>query len=157
MTPQETLTPRGLAYSELAIEVFRLNGLLLAAGDELAKPAGLTSARWQVLGVIDHRPATVAEVARTMGLTRQSVRQTADALAGAGLIAFQPNPRHRRAKLLEPTARGRAALAEVERRQADWANRIGGHVSLPELTETITMLRELSGLLGAADQPVGQP
>ncbi|MEU3274315.1 MarR family winged helix-turn-helix transcriptional regulator [Saccharomonospora sp. NPDC006951] len=157
MTTQETLTPRGLAYSELVIEVFRLNGLLLSAGDELAKPSGLTSARWQVLGVIDHQPATVADVAHTMGLTRQSVRQTVEALVGAGLVSFHPNPRHRRAKLLEPTPRGRAALAEVERRQADWANRIGGHASLPELTATITMLRELGGLLGAVGQPVGRP
>src|SRR5918995_101020 len=59
----------GDAFTELVLEVFRLNGLLLAAGDQLAEPSGLTSARWQVLGVVDHEPAPVANVARIMGLT----------------------------------------------------------------------------------------
>lgn len=76
-----SLTDRGLEFSELLVEVFRVNGLLLAAGDEVARPAGLTSARWQILGVVDHEPATVARIARTMGLARPTVRQTADVLA----------------------------------------------------------------------------
>ena len=40
------------ALTGLVIEVFRLNGDLLAAGDALVGDLGLTSARWQVLGAI---------------------------------------------------------------------------------------------------------
>jgi hypothetical protein len=40
----------------LIIEVFRLNGDLLAAGDFLVGDIGLTSARWQVLGSIALSP-----------------------------------------------------------------------------------------------------
>ena len=36
----------------LIVEVFRLNGCLLEAGDSLVGDVGLTSARWQVLGAI---------------------------------------------------------------------------------------------------------
>lgn len=45
-----------------------------------------------------------------MGPTRQSVRQTTEALAADGLIRFENNPRHRRAKLLRPTQAGRSTL-----------------------------------------------
>ncbi|GAB3158594.1 MarR family transcriptional regulator [Micromonospora sonneratiae] len=144
------LTPSGSALSELVIEVFRANGLLLAAGDDLARPVGLTSARWQVLGVIDHEPSTVSEVARVMGLTRQSVQQTADALARDGLITFEDNPRHRRAKLITLTARGRAALDYVEQRQAEWANRLADRVTLDELRAATRTLRGLARELEGA-------
>ncbi|MBV1960931.1 MAG: MarR family transcriptional regulator [Immundisolibacteraceae bacterium] len=56
----------------MALEVFRLNGMLLAAENRLAQPFDLTSARWQVMGVIhlSGRTLTVAQIARRMGLTR---------------------------------------------------------------------------------------
>lgn len=141
------LSPRGREFSELLVEVFRVNGLLLAAGDELARPAGLTSARWQVLGVVDHGPSSVAQVARTMGLTRQSVRQTADALARDGMIEFHENPNHRRAKLMVLTDSGRTALRYVEEQQAGWANAIGERLPLSELRSTHAVLRDLGDLL----------
>jgi DNA-binding MarR family transcriptional regulator len=145
------LTPGGWAFSELLVEVFRVNGLLLAAGDELARPAGLTSARWQVLGVVDHGPATVAQVARTMGLTRQSVQQTADALVRDALVELVPNPAHRRAKLMRLTPAGRTALRYVEERQADWANAIAERLPNSELTACLAVLRDLGDLLEEPD------
>jgi DNA-binding MarR family transcriptional regulator len=141
------LSPRGFAVSELAIEVFRANGALIAAGDALARPAGLTSARWQVLGVIDHAPATVADVARAMGLRRQSVQQTADALVADGLAAFVDNPRHRRAKLLDPTASGRRALAEVERAHAAWADALTATLQPSQIEAATAALRALTDAL----------
>jgi DNA-binding MarR family transcriptional regulator len=141
------LSPRGFAVSELAIEVFRANGALIAAGDALARPAGLTSARWQVLGVIDHAPATVADVARAMGLRRQSVQQTADALVADGLATFVDNPRHRRAKLLDPTASGRLALAEVERAHAAWADALAATLRPSQIEPATAALRALTDAL----------
>lgn len=133
--------------SELVIEVFRANGALLAAGDALARPAGLTSARWQVLGVIDHAPATVADVARAMGLRRQSVQQTADALVADGLATFVDNPRHRRAKLLDPTAAGRRALTETERAHALWADALAAALDPSQIEAATAALRALSTAL----------
>lgn len=141
------LSPRGLAVSELAIEVFRANGALLAAGDALTRPAGLTSARWQVLGVIDHAPRTVADIARTMGLRRQSVQQTAGALTAEGLAAFADNPKHRRARLLAPTAAGREALAEVERRHAAWADDLASRLDPAQIEAASAALRALTEAL----------
>jgi DNA-binding MarR family transcriptional regulator len=145
------LNNHGWRFSELLVEVFRVNGLLLAAGDELAAPDGLTSARWQVLGVVDHGPTTVAEVAKLMGLTRQSVQQTADALVRERMVEFRDNPRHRRAKHLVLTDRGRTALRAVEVRQAGWANAIGARLSLAELRTATGTLRDLGDLLAGKD------
>ncbi len=44
-------TPEGDA-TDLVLDLFRLDSLLLTAGDRLVAPLGLTSARWQVLGTI---------------------------------------------------------------------------------------------------------
>lgn len=141
------LSPGGWAFSELLVEVFRVNGLLLAAGDALTRPAGLTSARWQVLGVVDHGPATVAQVARTMGLTRQSVRQTADALARDGMVAFTDNPADRRARLMTLTDTGRTALRYVEEQQAGWASAIAARMPHSELRAALAVLHDLGDLL----------
>ena len=141
------LSARGLEFSELLVEVFRVNGLLLSAGDQLARPAGLTSARWQVLGVVDHEPATVAQVARIMGLTRQTVQQTTNALARDRMIVFEDNPRDRRARLIALTPRGRTALRQVERRQAAWANEVADRMTVAELRAATGTLRDLGDLL----------
>jgi DNA-binding MarR family transcriptional regulator len=145
------LSASGWAFSELLVEVFRVNGLLLAAGDKLTRPVGLTSARWQVLGVVDHGPVTVAQVARTMGLTRQSVRQTADALVRDKLVELVPNPAHQRAKLMVLTPEGRAALRYVEEQQPGWANSIGERLPHAELRACLAVLRDLGDLLEAPD------
>ncbi len=133
------------AFSELVLEVFRLNGLALEAGDRLAEPSGLSSARWQVLGVVDHGPAPAANVARVMGLTRQSVQQTADALERDGFVEYLDNPHHRRAKLIAITNKGRDALRQVETRQAIWAERLGTEIGLPRLKAAV------EGLLAARE------
>jgi DNA-binding MarR family transcriptional regulator len=82
-----------------------------------------------------------------MGLRRQSVQQTADALAADGLAAFQDNPRHRRAKLLEPTIAGRKALAEVERAHAEWADRLASALDGAEIATATEVLRALTSAL----------
>src|SRR6266545_2667657 len=97
---QSPRSPAGNALTELVLEVFRVNGRLLAAGDRMARPAGQTSARWQVLGAVDREPRTVSQIARMMGLTRQSVQRTADRLHAEGLVAHTDNPAHRRARLV---------------------------------------------------------
>src|SRR5215831_3423233 len=85
--------PLNDAVTRLILQVFRLNGRLLAAGDRLVEDLGLTSARWQVLGAISvaRTPQPVAHIARSMGLTRQAVQRTVNELAASGLLDFAPN------------------------------------------------------------------
>ncbi|MEM9575345.1 MAG: MarR family transcriptional regulator, partial [Pseudomonadota bacterium] len=50
--PTNKHSPAGAVMTDLVLETFRLNGRLLASGDKLVEPLGLSSARWQVLGAI---------------------------------------------------------------------------------------------------------
>jgi len=139
----EEWTTAGGAFSEIVVEVFQLNGRLIDAGDSMAAPVGQTSARWQVLGVVAGGPASVAQVARTMGLTRQAVQRTADLLAADGLVQYTDNPHHRRAKLMTMTPKGRQALDYILQRQVRWANRIGEQHDLEQMRTAAMVLRQL--------------
>ena len=132
-------SPEGAAFTKLVIETFRLNGRLLEAGDDLCADLGLSSARWQVLGAIDEDQLPVAHIARNMGLTRQAVQRVADELEREGFIAFSENPHHRRAKLASLTAKGRAALDEVTKRQIAWANEVAAGIDPATLSTAVTL------------------
>jgi DNA-binding MarR family transcriptional regulator len=133
-------TPAGDAFSGLVVRLFRLNGLIAAEGETLARPAGQSTARWQVLASVEGAPATVATIARTLGLARQSVQRVADALEGGDLISFQDNPRHRRARLVTLTGAGREALSRIQAEQRPWANALGAAVGERELLKATSAL-----------------
>lgn len=143
------LSRAGERFTELTLEIFRLNGLLLAAGDALSRPSGLSSARWQILGVVEHGPATVAQIARAMGLTRQSVQQTADALADDGMLEYRDNPQHRRAKLLAMTDAGEQALRQVQQAHVRWANALGRGCDEAGVAAAVDVLRQVRAQLEA--------
>src|SRR6476660_4453281 len=90
-------TPAGEAFTHLVLEVFRLNGRLLSVGDRLVAGLGLTSARWQVLGALHGSTGrlTVSQIARSMGLQRQSVQRLVDVMTADGLLQLVENPQHR--------------------------------------------------------------
>jgi DNA-binding MarR family transcriptional regulator len=127
----------------LILETFRINGRLLTAGDRLTKELGLSSALWQMLGAIDQAPLTVAQIARNMGLTRQSVRRTAHVLREKGFIEFQENPNHQRAKFVVLTKPGSNVLDRATKIQIDWSNRIAQDLSATELSGLLKMIRTL--------------
>lgn len=131
------------ALTELILETFRLNGRVLAAGDQLTKELGLSSALWQVLGAIDEAPLPMAQIARNMGLARQSVRRTVNVLRGKGFVEFHENPNHRRAKLVALTKQGRAVLDQVTRIYSDWSNSIANDLSVSKLYEAVKIMRTL--------------
>ncbi len=135
------ISRRGRAFQDVIVEVFRTKVAMLDAAERLTRPVGLTSARWQILGVVEHGPAPVAQIARIVGLTRQSVQQTADAMEQDGLIRYMGNPHHRRAKLVAATLKARAALDYLRPRQLAWANLMGGRHSLDALHTALTVLR----------------
>lgn len=139
----EKRSPAGDAFSAFAITVLRLSGVLGAAGDALAKPAGQTSARWQVLAAIEHAPSTVAQIARALGLARQSVQRVADLLERERLAAYEQNPDDLRADLLRLTAHGRAVLTTIQDEQQVWADRLGAEIGEQKLRRATEVLREV--------------
>ncbi|MER6027306.1 MarR family transcriptional regulator [Streptomyces sp. NPDC001851] len=143
--------------SRSALGVFRLNGQFLSVAEELARPAGLTAAWWQVLGAVLGEPLPVAGIARAMGITRQSVQRIADLLVERGLAAYRPNPAHRRAKLLAPTEQGRAAVARIGPGHAAYADRLARAMGEAELAEAVRLLERLSAVLDELGRPSTAP
>ncbi|MEU7578617.1 helix-turn-helix domain-containing protein [Streptomyces sp. NPDC041068] len=143
--------------SRTALTVFRLNGQFLAASEELTKPAGLTAAWWQVLGAVLREPLPVAGIARAMGITRQSVQRVADLLVRKDLAEYVPNPAHRRAKLLRPTAEGRAAVARIDPGHAELAGWLSAALGEDEFKETVRVLERLSDVLDTITTPDPEP
>jgi DNA-binding MarR family transcriptional regulator len=140
-------TAAGDAFSALVVQLFRVHGLLSSAGDALARPAGQTSARWQVLASVEDAPATVAAIARTFGLARQSVQRVANLLVRDGLAGFAPNPANRRADLLQLTPRGRSTLRTIQRAQRAWANSLGAELGVTALRDVGEQLRRVRDAL----------
>ncbi len=61
------------------------------------------------------RPQPVSWLARDLGANRQNVQRIVNDLHGEGLVAFAPNPHHRRAQLVLLTEQGQQAYdAAVE-------------------------------------------
>ncbi|MFB7219810.1 MarR family winged helix-turn-helix transcriptional regulator [Streptomyces sp. NPDC056227] len=137
------------ALSRTALGVFRLNGQFLAVSEELAAPAGLTAAWWQVLGAVLAEPLPVSGIARAMGITRQSVQRIADLLVGKGLAEYVPNPAHRRAKLLRPTEEGRVAVSRIGPGHAEFAARLAQELGAEGFAETVRVLERLSVAIDA--------
>jgi DNA-binding MarR family transcriptional regulator len=133
----------GDALTDLVIRTFRLNGLFLAAAEHMARPAGLTAARWQVLGAVLRAPLTVSDAARAMGLTRQSVQRLADALVADGLAEYVDNPRHRRARLLRPTQAGWDAIDVIRPLQHAFTHQVTEQMRADELRQAVAVMDRL--------------
>lgn len=133
--------------ADLALTTFRLNGQILALADELARPAGLTAARWQVLGAVLSEPLPVAGIAREMGMARQSVQRIADILVESGLAMYSKNPSHRRAQLLSPTTEGLAAARRINPAHAQAAAQLVAALGTDRATEIVQALHDFSAAL----------
>ena len=145
----------GEVLTDLIIGTFRLNARLLDVAQELAGAGGLTAAWWQVLGGVIDRPRTVAEIGRNMGMTRQGVQRIADLLVDRGLATYEPNPAHRRAKLLACSESGYWAIRQITVVQHPWADDIGAAIGVDELRTTLATMRRLVDVLEADPQPGG--
>jgi hypothetical protein len=120
--------------SAASITTFRLNGQFLALAEELARPAGLTVAWWQVLGAVLGEPLPVAGIAREMGLARQSVQRVADILVERDLASTATTRRTAGPSCSLRPARGAPRSAGsargTRRRPAGWP-RSSGRKSWP--------------------------
>lgn len=119
-------SPSAQLLTEVFLLTFRLNGVLLAAGDALVGPIGLTSARWQVLGAIalSHDPIGVPHIALRMGVTRQAVQRHVHHLREEGLVEEHGNPHHARSPLYTLTPAGESLFASVDATQAAWVEQL---------------------------------
>lgn len=117
------------------------------AGETIAAAGGQTLARWLSLEMVEARPATVAQVARKLGLTRQSVQRVADLLDRDGLTEYVDNPVHQRSKLVRITPRGRRTLSTIQLAQHAWADEVGRDVGEADLNQLSRIVARLARAL----------
>jgi DNA-binding MarR family transcriptional regulator len=146
-------TPSGDALTKLMLDLFRLNSLVLTAGDRLVAPLGLTSARWQILGAIvaAERPQPVAWLARDLGANRQNVQRIINDLERDGLVTFAPNPHHKRAQLVVLSDKGKRAFDRAMDLQAPWIDDLAAGITVKDFETVHRVLLALRRKLEASD------
>lgn len=98
-----------------------LTASMRAAGEQ-----PVTSAQGQIFASLDAEGTSVSEVARRLGVTRQTVHQAVHGLVAMGLLEQVPDPSSARSRLVRMTAEGgrvhgraQATLSVVEGVLAD--------------------------------------
>ena len=137
-------TPEGDALTALVLPVFTLNGEILEAAATITALHELTPARWQVLGAVLDESLPVAEIARRVGLTRQSVQRVANDVVAQDWAHWQPNPGRRGQNLLVLTPKGRQAVAALAKEQHAWANTVGQEIGEKDLKILGTLISRLT-------------
>ena len=136
--------PEGDALTALVLPIFTLNGEILEAAATITALHELTPARWQVLGAVLDESLPVAEIARRVGLTRQSVQRVANDVVAQDWAHWQPNPGRRGQNLLVLTPKGRQAVAALAKEQHAWANTVGQEIGEKDLKILGTLISRLT-------------
>lgn len=102
-------------------------GLLTALEAGGAAPVSPTQV--QLFAALDDQGTTVSELARRMGVTRQTAHQAVHGLVAAGLLEQNPDPASARQRLIRRTGKGERAHRQaeliLERLEEQLADRIG--------------------------------
>lgn len=105
---------------ELITELYETAAMVRARGESVAREAGQSQARWQVLYSLVDGELTVPVLARRLGFTRQSVQRVVDLLVAEGLLVATSNPAHRRSPLFGLTAVGHRRLGRINDAAQGW-------------------------------------
>lgn len=135
------------ALSQLSRSVFALNGILLGAGESLAKPLGLSVAKWHVLGRANEARRTVAQIARFIGVSRQSVQRIANDLEREGLVEFTRHATDARTQLVMLTAEGKARLTQLYERDKVWSEGALSRLDPATILQLSIQLDEVSAVI----------
>lgn len=115
----DTITPSGAPPTRTAPSLlYAIKQVELAVRaqlDELLKPAGVTTAQYTALTVLERRDGlTTAELARNSFVTPQTMADLVTSLERQELVSRLRDPAHRRRMLISITPRSRALLADVD-------------------------------------------
>ncbi len=119
------------------------------SGERLHRKEAVTMGMRGVLEFLALRgPATVPQVARSRGVTRQHIQALVDALAGRGLVSLEANPAHRRSALVELAGPGRKAIERMRDRERRFFDGIDMGRKPDEIRRAAETLRSVRQALG---------
>ena len=83
------------------------------------------------------------QIARQMGMTRQSVQRVTDLLVRDGILAFARNPDHARSPLVRLTDTGQHLAAQLTAIGARWSESVARGLAATDLERTVTVIRRV--------------
>ncbi|HEY3518934.1 MAG TPA: helix-turn-helix domain-containing protein [Gammaproteobacteria bacterium] len=137
------LEQRRVAEHDLIEEITSAARRIAAAYDRNGEPVYRTDGIWRVLATVASSPycLAIADLARSLGVRKQTAHELAHAAASARVIELVPNPEDKRILQALLTETGRAELAAARTAAAGWLaallNGLGDH----ELKATIHVVR----------------
>jgi len=136
-------------------EILLANGRIKSVFADAIAATGLTPMAYQSLIVISDAaaPSTVPALGRKLGHPRQVIQRAVNELLAAGLIETQPNPQHKRVRLLLLTEAGRDFKRASDVRVIATAKALLGHVDHERCRR---IARELGALRQEIDAYLGQ-
>jgi len=94
-----------------------------------------------ILEVVSERgPSTVPQIAETLDVSRQAAQRLVDALISRGYVETVTNPRHRRSRLVEVTARGTEVFASVRAAELEQLRALAPDASPADLETALRVL-----------------
>lgn len=124
-------------------KVLRLATLV---GTDLARferESGLTTSRTHLLWVLGAAgPSTQRSLAAALSVSARNVTGLVDGLVASGHVSREAHPTDRRATLVTPTAKGKAAIRELIDSHEHLARQLFGHVPAEQLTVFAATLDE---------------
>ena len=142
-TGEDPRAPDRPQVGAVITELYETAALVRSRGDAVARAAGQSQARWQVLFTLAGGPLPVPLLARRLGLTRQSVQRIVDLLARDGLVVPLANPAHQRSPLFALTEAGGHTLRQVNAAAADWHAAVRTALSADEQEDLRRLLANL--------------
>ena len=141
------LEQRRFAEHDLIDEITSATRGIAAARDTNGEPVYRTDGIWRVLATVASSQycLAIADLARSLGVRKQTAHQLAHAAARARVIELAPNPQDKRIIQALLTSKGRAELAAARTAEHTWLatllNGLGDH-ELKATTRVVRVIRQ---------------
>ncbi len=134
----------GRVCHELLREVSLLARAMEKATEIIHKDTGLTCAQRRILRqLIGVGPATVSDMARVHGLSRQSQQNLVNELLKKGMVRQEENPRHGRSLLIVSTEEGISAFKRAREEEDRVIEGVLGLADEGRLKDSLNLLNEI--------------
>ena len=131
-------------------EVFALHDALSEVMDEVHERAGLRTAQCRIANELKRLgPASVPDVASSLGVSRQFVQTVCNGLEAMGLVQFNDSPRHKRSKLVSLTEKGRRTIDRAGKAEAAIIERALPDVDAAKVADAAALLHGIGGRVRA--------
>ena len=151
-----TVAARDHSRTEAGAALMDVIALALQAGFKLralGRRTGFVSARGGVWGLLRSLklggPQTVPDLARARPVARQHIQKLADALAAERLVAFAPNPAHRRSQLVALTPAGERLYESLTAKLQRMSDTLAKDMDAAKIAAAAEILAVLIGKLDA--------